>query len=339
MPSDPYRRDPLTHAERRTIVLPRRRILYVPMPKSGCTSMLWTLSRVAGLSPEHFHRSVSGQVTPAMTIHDLERWRDKFRWELLDTAQRDAIADDNAWLRFTTVRDPAPRLWSAWQSKLLLREPDYVAAYGTADWFPRRPDDSGDLVEPFRTFVRALDGPPDVRPRDAHWAPQTRVLDLAPPLTHIGHIEQLDETIEILRTHIGGRAASRVRVERENTALLPYSPAVYDGATARIVNGLYSDDLVRFGYQRLAPGSDDAALDDWSAQVEPLLPLVRGHIERHERIASLLRIARRARSTPPSRSAPTTEPADPRTHPRGESDQTTDPSAEGAVRTHAVHHV
>ncbi|UYM04633.1 sulfotransferase family 2 domain-containing protein [Solicola gregarius] len=317
------------HAERRTIVLPRRRILYVPMPKSGCTSMLWTLSRVAGLSPEHFHRSVSGQVTPAMTIHDLERWRGKFKWSLLDTGERDAIARDDSWLRFTTVRDPAPRLWSAWQSKLLLREPDYVAAYGTADWFPRRPVDPADLVDAFRAFVRALDRPSDERPRDAHWAPQTRVLDLAPPLTHVGHIERIDETVAKLRAHIGGRAAARVRVERENSALLPYSPALYDPATARIVNDLYADDLSRLGYQPLTPAIDQDGLDAWSTQVEPLLPLVRGHIERHERIASLLRIARRARTPRTQPPDPVVEKADPRTHPLDE----------GAVRTHAVHHV
>ena len=34
-----------------------------------------------------------------------------------------AISPENGWFVFTVVRHPAARLFSAWQSKLLLREP------------------------------------------------------------------------------------------------------------------------------------------------------------------------------------------------------------------------
>ncbi|MGH3358229.1 MAG: sulfotransferase family 2 domain-containing protein [Nocardioidaceae bacterium] len=327
MSTEPWPR--FTHAERRTMLLPRRRILYVPMPKSGCTSMLWTLSQVAGCAPEQFHRSVSGQVTPSMTIHDLDRWRDKYKWAELTGSEQADIAADPEWLRFTTVRNPATRLWSAWQSKLLLREPDYAAAYGTERWFPRRPDDALELVDAFRTFVHALNVEPDVRPSDAHWAPQTRVLDTAPPLTHIGRIENIDETVDLLRLHIGGRAASRVRVARENGGLLPYSPALYDAETAQIVNDVFAEDLDRFGYPPLEP-DPEASLDDWTAAVEPMLPLLRGHIDRHERLAVLLRVARRRTR---SASAPEYRASTENPIPTGSDD----PNDEGALSTHAVH--
>lgn len=310
----------LAHAERRTIVLPRRRILFVPMPKSGCTSMLWALSRVAGQSAEQFHRSVSTQITPAMTIHDLDRWRDRFKWAELDLAERDAIAANPAWLRYTIVRDPAPRLWSAWQSKLLMREPDYVGSFGTRSWFPRRPDDAKAVIDAFRTFVHALDTP-DTRPIDAHWAPQSRILAIAPPLTHVGHVESLPATLEVLHAQIGGRAADRVRIERENTGQLPYTPAVYDAEAARIVNRVYADDVDRFGYRPLDPDTSGSALDDWRAAIEPLLPLVRSLIDRHERIGALQRVARRQRAG--RTSADTAPPS-------------TDATDEGAVPTHAV---
>lgn len=311
------------------MLLPYRRIVYVPMPKSGCTSMLWALARVAGCAPEQFHRSVSGQVTPSMTIHDLDRWRDKFKWAQRSERERARIAADPGWLRFTTVRDPATRLWSAWQSKLLLREPDYASAFGTERWFPRRPTDPDDVVDAFRAFVHALDATPEARPSDAHWAPQTRVLDSAPPLTHVGRIESLDETVAVLRDHIGGRAASRVRIARENGGLLPYSPAVYDADTARIVNRLYAEDLERFGYQRLRPEPPET-LDEWERTAEAMLPLLRGQIERHERIAVLLRFARRGacRSAQNIDDQNTTAAARP---------GPAEPTDEGALSTHAVH--
>lgn len=313
-----------THAERRTMLLPRRRIVYVPTPKSGCTSMLWALAGVAGCVPEQFHRSVSGQVTPSMTIHDLDRWRDKYKWAELTETEREQFAADPDWLRFTIVRDPAPRLWSAWQSKLLLREPDYAAAYGTERWFPRRPDEPADVIAAFREFVHTLDDTD--RPSDAHWAPQTRVLEAAPPLTHIGRIERMDETIDVLRRHIGGRAASRVRVPRENGGLLPYTPAVYDADTVQIVNRLYAEDFERFDYRPLEPEPTDT-LDEWRRTAEAMLPLLRGHIDRHERQAVLLRFARRHTRLRIEANDNLTGAA-----PSGPAE----PTDEGALSTHAV---
>lgn len=311
------------------MLLPRRRVVYVPMPKSGCTSMLWALADVAGCGPEQFHRSISGQVTPSMTIHDLDRWRDEFKWAERTDAERDRISADPQWLRFTIVRDPAPRLWSAWQSKLLLREPDYAAAYGAERWFPTRPAEPGDVIAAFRAFVRALDPDARRRPDDAHWAPQTRVLETAPPLNHIGRIERLDETVDVLRRHIGGRAASRIRLTRENGGLLPYSPAVYDADTARIVNRLYAEDLHRFGYRPLAP-EEGGSLDEWSHTAEPILPLLRGHIDRHERLAVLLRFTRRRRG-------PSVVHDERIEHHAATPPGPADPTDEGALSTHAVH--
>ncbi|MGA9345650.1 MAG: hypothetical protein WBV37_11160, partial [Nocardioidaceae bacterium] len=48
------------HVEFRTIVLPNRKIVFVPMLKAGCTSLLWMLARVAGLKARRFERSVLG---------------------------------------------------------------------------------------------------------------------------------------------------------------------------------------------------------------------------------------------------------------------------------------
>ena len=39
------------HVERRTVVLPEQRILFLPMPKAGCTSVLWLLAELAGIPP------------------------------------------------------------------------------------------------------------------------------------------------------------------------------------------------------------------------------------------------------------------------------------------------
>src|SRR5881392_2416876 len=59
------------HVELRTIVLPGRKIVYVPNLKAGCTSVLGMLARLAGLGARRFERSPLGAVSRAMTIHTM----------------------------------------------------------------------------------------------------------------------------------------------------------------------------------------------------------------------------------------------------------------------------
>jgi hypothetical protein len=101
------------------------------MPKAGCTSLLWLLADLAGIPAETFAQSALPEVSPALTVHDMSLWGEGFRLSDYADAERERILTDDGWFRFTLVRHPAPRLWSAWQSKLLLREPRFVVAYST----------------------------------------------------------------------------------------------------------------------------------------------------------------------------------------------------------------
>ena len=49
------------HILQRTVVLPELRVLFLPIPKAGCTSMLWLLAE----SGRH----------PARAVRALELWR------------------------------------------------------------------------------------------------------------------------------------------------------------------------------------------------------------------------------------------------------------------------
>jgi hypothetical protein len=129
----PYAR----HVLQRTVVLPAHKVLFVPVPKAGCTSVLWRLAALAGLDAETFARSAMPEVSTALTVHDMSLWPPAHRLAAYDEDERARLLAEDGWLRFSLVRDPAPRLWSAWQSKLLLREPRFVETFGDADWFPR----------------------------------------------------------------------------------------------------------------------------------------------------------------------------------------------------------
>jgi hypothetical protein len=277
------------HVLERTVVLPAQRVLFLPMPKAACTSLLWTLASVAGLRPERFDASPLPEVSPALTIHDMNLWPDENRLIRYDEAARERLLADPGWLRFSVVRDPGPRLWSGWQSKLLLREPRYVDDFGDAPWFPRIPASPNEVVEDFRAFVAALDAGEG---EDVHWAVQHDLTQQL-PLNHVGRVERLHETLDLLHAHVGDLPPD-VEPRRENRSPLAMPPGLYDAAAADALLRRHAADFDAFGYveQDGAP-APAGAIAAWEAEVQPLLPLLASAVDEHARIGQLHRIAQR----------------------------------------------
>jgi glycosyltransferase involved in cell wall biosynthesis len=271
------------HVQTRTVVLPDLRVLFLPMPKSGCTTVLWLLAEIAGLPPETFLRSTLPEVSPGLTVHDMGLWNDENRLSHYEGAGRARILEEDGWLRFTLVRHPGPRLWSAWYSKILLREPRFVDRFREEPWFPRIPQGPSDLIEDFRRFVAAL---PSGDVEDVHWSVQSDLVAQL-PLGHVGRVERLDESLELLRAHVGEerwRESSR----HENRSALPM-PAAYDDAAAAVLRKRYAKDFEQFGYDPEELGGQP--LDEWQERVEPMVPLLADAIDRNARVGQLYQAA------------------------------------------------
>lgn len=277
------------HSGTRIVVLEDLKIAFLPMPKSGCTSMLWTLADLAGLGRERFVGSHQHEVSRALGVHDMRRWQPGHRWLHHSESRRREILSDDSWLRFTIVRDPVARLWSAWQSKLLLQEPRFVERFAGEPWFPRRVTSVEDLLAAFRDFVSALDVDPDVAPHDAHWGPQTGLLT-GFPVTWTGRAEDPDASLKTLRRHLEGQGVDPERVvddvPRENANPIPFHPGVYDAAAAAITARLYAEDLAAWDYP--GPTAATEGAEEWRATAAAQLRLVGELVERHLRIGDLL---------------------------------------------------
>jgi hypothetical protein len=221
-----------------------------------------------------------------MAIHDTSRWDPRHLWSTHSQLEQNRIQSDPSWLRFSTVRNPATRLWSAWQSKLLLQEPRFVQRFGDLPWFPHRVGTVDEIVEAFREFVHALDVAPHEAPHDAHWGPQALLIEPF-DLNFVGRSEQMDETMRRLVAHVGERAGVATDVPRENATPIPYHRSVYDAATAGIVNRLFEADFLAFGYPML---DDNQAprVNEWRAAATVQVPVARQLVDRHLRIGELL---------------------------------------------------
>ncbi|TWP38224.1 sulfotransferase family 2 domain-containing protein [Leekyejoonella antrihumi] len=285
----------------RALVLDRWQVVYVITPKAMCTSILWLM---AGLQDEDLAataHSRTAEVTRAMAVHDATAWQHTPLLHELPEERIAQLTGDPGWFRFAVSRHPVDRLWSAWQSKLLLREPAYAARYTTARWCPRpladvppSADGCAMLAEDFSAFVTALADDPQLLNADQHWAPQAYLLQPdAFPYTELGRVEDVAATLGRLERHLRARGRpGSLQPRHRNAGLLPRQAVLRDKKLLRRVEALYALDMDRFGYQPADPGCLP------TEQITAVAMTALSELaDRHERIGDLYRLLPPTRAT------------------------------------------
>jgi hypothetical protein len=280
------RRDELPPHKTATYTLERYKTVYVSVPKAACTSLKWLVAELQGEDPERFHGSLSREVDRAMTIHRRRLWQHTPMLSELSDADLAAISPADGWFVFAVVRHPSARLWAAWQSKFLLREPRWIEEFADAAWLPRIPRSTEDVIEDFGRFVESIASDPRQRVmRDRHFMTQTELIAPAKtPYTKVyetGEIPRLlDDLGAQLRAH-GWQGTLALRQSNE-TPLPPlaslYTPAVTDG-----IRRVYGADFDAFGYSDVVP----AKTDPGDGYPRALLVAVGRLAERGERLGDL----------------------------------------------------
>jgi hypothetical protein len=282
------RRDQLPPHKTACYVMPRWRAIYVSVNKAACTALKWLVADVQGESRERFHRSLSREVSRTMTIHRRSLWQNTPMAKWMTDEELEPMSPENGWFIFGVVRHPTARLFSAWQSKLLLREPWWwVDEFGEEPWFPRVPERGEDVVEDFIDFVRVIRQNPEQRVfRNRHFAPQNGLLAVdRMPYTRIYRTTEIPQLLQDFERHLRGEGweGAPLALARANeTPLKPirslFTPEVLEASTE-----LYREDFETFSYDDPLPGglsSSDAYDPTAIAEVGRL-------VERAERINDL----------------------------------------------------
>lgn len=297
--AEPDQAPPDQHILQRAVVFEELRTLYVPVPKAGCTAILWSLAELSGLNEDRFYGSFGREVSRSLTIHDLNQWPDQYLYGKLPKEKRDEILAADDWLRFTVVRHPFRRLWSAWQSKILLNEPQFTEKFSEESWFPHSVDSAGDVLKMFRQFLQALEENPPLVSADVHWAPQVALAAYSEmPYTFVGRVEKLGETVDLLRDHLQKVNGSTLPdLPRANVTPLPYVDELFDEGDARILGEAFADDLREFDYKP-PPGSSLEAPcpPSWTQAVDAVTPALEELRHRNERVGDLQRLFKEKRS-------------------------------------------
>ena len=155
-------------------------------------------------------RSHKPEATRDLTVHDGSLWDAAHRLKERTPTEREWILESDEWFRFTVVREPARRLWSAWVSKVLVRDSRFVLMFGE-DWFPPAPSGATDVVESFRAFVTALPDRPDSD--DSHWSAQAALAGIPEIGYHhvAGSNRSTKQKPTSIATSSSAAAGSRVR--------------------------------------------------------------------------------------------------------------------------------
>lgn len=268
--------------------MPRWRAVYVSVNKAACTALKWLVADIQGESRERFHRSLSREVSRTMTIHRRSLWQNTPMAKWMTDEELEPISPENGWFIFGVVRHPTARLFSAWQSKLLLREPWWwVDEFGSEPWFPRVPESGDDVVEDFVRFVRAVAQNPEQRVfRNRHFAPQTGLLAVdRMPYTRIYRTTEIPQLLEDFERHLRaeGWEGEPLTLARANETPLKPIASLFTPEVLEASAELYRADFETFGYDDPLPaGIDPSDRYDPAAIAE-----VGRLIERAERIHDL----------------------------------------------------
>jgi hypothetical protein len=275
-----------------TYVMPRWKAVYVSVNKAACTSLKWLVADLQGESRERFHRSLSREVSRTMTIHRRSLWQHTPMAKRLPEEQLAEISPDNGWFVFAVVRHPTARFFSAWQSKLLLREPWWVPQFGDEPWFPRIPSSGEAIVEDFTRFVDAMAADPEQRiMRNRHFAPQAGMLAVdRMPYTKIYETREIPQLLDDFERHlrVQGYDGGPLKLERANETPLKPIRALFPDDVLTHIKTLHAADFEAFPYSDAMPGGLDPADRYDDAAVAEIHRL----IERGERIGDLALRAR-----------------------------------------------
>jgi len=264
----------------------QHKLLYISTPKVACTSLKWWFADLDGYSQLLSEVKDSNQPDPDLVVHDTFHKVAPSVTGLMPELLAPALVSEN-FFRFAVVRNPYKRIFSAWQSKLLLREPFTSDPYKQSDFFLMPIKNTEDIAQAFEGFLEHLATHEAPHYLDPHWTPQTSLLrpDLI-TYTNISHIEDTKVLKLELAKHLGAHFLDPFAQHRANESLIPYLPDFITKRAVDLIKSLYADDFRTFGYDDRLP---DAKVEFPTSMMDIALQAVSMIRGRHQRLGEEFR--------------------------------------------------
>ena len=189
------------------------------------------------------------------------------------------------YFRFAVVRNPYKRIFSAWQSKLLLREPLQIRTYHKCDFLQIPIENGGDISRAFESFLEHVASREMPNYWDVHWTPQASLLrpDLI-SYTKLVQIENVQELRSALTERIGPEIPDPFATRSMNESLIPYLPEFISERAAELIRLLYAQDFNIFKYDIHKPEAKEKFTTEQLKIALKAIGLIRG---RHQRLTEI----------------------------------------------------
>ena len=227
----------------------KNRIIYIPTAKAACTSLKWWLMEMEGYSVDDLKYLDSFEVSTDLKIHDcILQIAPYLRSSTPDKVA--AMLTSGDYFTFCMVRNPYTRIFSAWQSKILLQEPLQIQEYkdcGLLDLPINNVEDIANAFENFLSYIYNNEFPNITNP---HWKPMVELLqpDIM-PYTKIYQLEHSDQmTIDLQKKFGSDVSIPLSKKDKFNDSIIPFSPVFFTDKAIEIIETLYKNDFTRFGY-------------------------------------------------------------------------------------------
>ncbi|GEM_PF-2413500 len=260
----------------------RHKIFYVATPKVACTSLKWWFADIEGLRDELEQCAINSfESTSELAIHDTFHKVSPNITGLSKTSLIDVL-NTSDYFKFALVRNPFTRLFSAWQSKLLYKEPLQSKNYIDREFFNHPINSIDDIARSFEKFLQHLaeNEVPDFW--DPHWTPQTTLLH--PEIINYTKISKLEDTKDLsvlLKKHLGENFIDPFQTNHSNESLIPFVPEVITTRSIELIQKLYSCDFTAFKYSKTPPQTSKKFSDD---QFEIALKAIKLISERNKKL-------------------------------------------------------
>ncbi|WP_312482172.1 sulfotransferase family protein, partial [Pseudomonas sp.] len=260
----------------------KHKLLYIATPKAACTSLKWWFATLEGYSKKLNEKIESSESDPELSIHDTFY---KVAPNVTGLSAQDLSEPllSDSYFRFAVVRNPYKRIFSAWQSKLLLREPLQISPYLKYDFFYRPIKELNDISIAFEEFLEHLINNEAPSYWDYHWTPQADLL--RPDLINYSklvRIEDREELNKALIKRLGEYAPSPFSGRRTNESLIPYLPEIITDRASELICKLYAKDFDIFGYDTHPPKASEKFSEEQFDLTLKAIKLIRG---RHQKLA------------------------------------------------------
>ncbi len=260
------------------------KLLYVATPKVACTSLKWWFASLEGYSEALRDLNGSWETDPDLVVHDTFHIVAPGVTGLLPAALVEALTADD-YFRFAVVRNPFKRIFSAWQSKILLREPLQMCTYLQQDFLHHPIGDACDISKAFERFLEYLAASEAPVFRDVHWMPQMDIL--RPDLVSYSMLAKIEDTVALNRAllnRLGPGFEDPFAAKRSNESLIPYLPELITPRSLELIHTIYAADFEAFGYP---PGTPAGNATFSAAQCDVAIKAISMLRGRHQRFAEV----------------------------------------------------